>query len=189
MFPPAFLVSVVRSCWHGEQTERVPLCPRLLPACLPGSSHPDPEDSRPWASEASPWPTLKSPDFQLLFEYRRFWSTQLGAKRQLPQYRPPAWRYPLQIPIPGSLQAPRLERSKMATVQGPMWSPGPPPGAWRGCSDRGSFLPTLLLSGTLGDGLLLSLNRGEEDSRAHVTPRMWDNGWSFSPGQLSFRRL
>lgn len=49
-----------------------------------------------------------------------------------------------------------------------------------------SLLPSLPLSGALGDGLLLPLNRGREGSRAHLAPWMWDNSWSFSPGQLGF---
>lgn len=74
--------------------------------------------------------------------------------------------------IPGSLQAQRLKRSKMATVQSPTGPPAPTARGVEGLLRERSLLPSLLLSGAWGDGLPLSLSRREEDSRAHVAPRM-----------------
>ena len=52
-FPAHFAIPLVSSHWHGEWAEWVPLCPQLLPARLPGTSHPEAEESRQGASKAS----------------------------------------------------------------------------------------------------------------------------------------
>lgn len=63
-------------------------------------------------------------------------------------------------------------KPELATVQNPTGPPAPTARGLEGLLRERSLLPSLLLSGAWGDGLPLSLNRREEDSRAHVAPQM-----------------